>query len=86
MKYKEFHLCAGFKQKAEVCCLHDHNYFDKNLVGKIKTVTDDGTLELTIKPSSCCHYQDKTKIASFICGVNASMSADETVSEKCRSV
>lgn len=59
------------------------NYFDKNPVGKANTVTDDGILELMIKPSSCHHYQDEAQTVTFICSANPLMSADETGSEKC---
>lgn len=57
--------------------------FDKNPVGKTNRVTDDGILEFTVKPNSCHHYQDEARTATFICGVNPLMSADETGSEKC---
>lgn len=63
--------------------LFQHNYFDKNTVGKTNTVTDDGILEFTVKCNSCHDYQDETQTATFICGANPLMSANETASEKC---
>lgn len=63
--------------------LSQNNYFDKNTVGKINTVTDDGILEFTVKPNSCHDYQDEAQTATFICGGNPLMSVDETGSEKC---
>lgn len=60
-----------------------NNYFDKKSFGKTNMVTDDGILEFMVKPNSCHHYQDEAQAATFICGVNPSMSADETGSEKC---
>lgn len=63
--------------------LSQHNYFDKSTVGKTNTLTDDGILEFTVKPNSCHDYQDEAQTATFICGANPLMSADETGSEKC---
>lgn len=63
--------------------LSQHNYFDKNTVGKTNTVTDDGNLEFTVKPNSCHDYQDETQTTPFVCGANPLKSADGTGSEKC---